>query len=147
MDMQEFVQLNTTQAVATVDAADVLVVAFTVLQERLLADFRTNEVDAPMVKVVRPLGSVQERLRELRTTRPRFSTPEHFMFFVWPKSVQLFVDTGVWQRIADRCTSAGYAQTEQECGFALQVLRQLERTELEEAIRGQRYRTLWGRPR
>ena len=147
MELDEFVRNNIARALQAVDAADVLAVGFVLFSERLLVDMRTTDQDPPMIKVVQPLGSVEERIRELRKTRPRFPRPQSFLFFMWPKSIRTLEEQGVWQRIVQRCLTPGHQEVAEECDRALEGLRQLERAEYQEAIGGAKYRTLWTRSR
>ena len=57
--------------VSTIRTHDVLVMRFVAAGERLLLDFRATEIDGPLVKVVQPVKSVEERYRELKQIRPR----------------------------------------------------------------------------
>ena len=59
--------------------SDVLVVGFQCLAERLLIDSRRNDQVGPYVRVVQPVRSPQERLRQLRELRPGFNDPESFV--------------------------------------------------------------------
>src|SRR5438552_3806802 len=75
MDLAEFSNQNIERFVELADAAEVLAVGFRLFPQRLIIDFRYDEIDPPMIKVAQRVTSAQERLRELAKSRPRSSTP------------------------------------------------------------------------
>src|SRR5207237_1236424 len=81
----EFTNKNIERFVELADAAEVLAFVFRLFPQRLIIDFRYDEIDAPMIKVAQRVNSAQERLRELAKSRPRFATPERFFFILWPR--------------------------------------------------------------
>ena len=143
--MEEFVQKNLGELAQLISAADVLAVGFSKITQRLLVDFRHDHEEGPMIKVVEPVTSVEERVRELRRTRPRFANPEQFTFFVWPKSVAAFKDMGLWEMIIARCLTSEHSSVEETCQRAFEELQTIEHREVLEAISGNRYRSLWER--
>ena len=143
--MEEFVQKNLEELAQLISSADVLAVGLSRITQRLLVDFRHDHEEAPMVKVVDPVTSVEERVRELRRTRPRFPNPERFTFFVWPKSVTAFKDMGLWEMIIARCLTSGHSGVEEMCQRAFEELQTIERREVLEAISGDKYKSLWER--
>lgn len=145
MDMDNLININLEQVTQAVDAADVLAVGFTLFPERLLVDTRWSSYDPPLIRVVAPVASVEERLKGLRELRPRFPDPERFIFFVWPKSIVTLVSLGVWERIFQRCSAPGHEGVQEGCRVALAELHRLEREEIGQAIHGSRYRSLWAR--
>lgn len=143
--MDNFIKVNMAQITRAVDTADVLVVGFTIFPERLMVDNRHDYHDPPMIKVVRPVSSVEERIAELRELRPRFPAPERFIFFVWPKRVATLVEMGIWRRITQRCLSSGHWDVSRQCEEALRELNKLESEEIFQAIKGQKYQSIWER--
>ncbi len=125
-------------------STDVVVIGFSIFPERLVVDFRSNRAEAPLVKLMEPMNSWLERIRQLATLRPSLGRPRTHVFFIWPHSVTALVSSGIWERLAQRCTAA-----RDDCaGVVEEALRQLclkEREGLVEAIRGERYQTLWRR--
>ena len=124
--------------------ADVVVIGFGWLSERLLIDGRRNESVGPYVRVVEPVRSPQDRVRQLRKLRPGFGDPESFVFFPWAGRVDSFVAAGLFERILDRCdgdqTAADDART------ALRKLFELDREDMRQAIAGgEKYHTLYER--
>lgn len=124
--------------------ADVLVVGFECLKERLLVDARRNDQAGPYVRVVQPVLSPQDRLRQLRELRPSFNDPESFVFFPGQTRVKTFVEEGHFDDIMERC--AGDDQAIADCRTALEELLQLDAADLRQAIAGgDRYHTLYER--
>lgn len=124
--------------------ADVLVVGFDCLAERLLIDARRNDSVGPYVRVVQPVRSPQERLRQLRELRPGFNDPESFIFFPAVVRVRRFVDEGHFDRILERCD--GDPKAIDDCRKARDELLKLDIEDLRQAIvGGDRYHTKYER--
>jgi hypothetical protein len=129
--------------------ADVLAVSFRLFPERLLIDTRHDEADEsgacslPMVAIVDPVASVQERFFWLGQHRPSLGMPENFMFFHWPHSVRYLEESGVWERVRRRVTATHFSGARETCDDAMRDLLDRERTATVEAIEGARYQTLW----
>jgi hypothetical protein len=131
-----------------IDAADVLVVRFHIIQKRLLVDFRSKGEVGPMLAVVERAESVEERFRSIKRMRPEFGFPEKVMSFAWPRSMPVFVASGTWQHIVDRVSSIGGEASERHAAETLEALFAEERREVAGAIRGaDHYQTLWERQR
>ncbi len=129
-----------------IDAAEVLVVRFHLIQKRLLVDFRSNAAAGPLVAVVPRAESIEERFRSIRRLRPQFPMPERVMSFQWPRTIGTLLASGVWQHIVDRIGSIGGPEAVEACGKAMQELLAEERREVIAAIRGAaHYQTLWAR--
>ncbi len=126
--------------------ADVVVIGFGWLQERLLVDGRRNDAEGPYIRVVEPVRSPQDRLRELRKLRPSFDDPESFVFFPWAGRVDSFVDAELFERILERCD--GDETAEADARSALSRLYELDREDIRQAISGgEKYHTLYERGR
>lgn len=131
-----------------IDAADVLVVRFHLIDKRLLIDFRTRPGVAPLVKIVPRAESVEDRFRSIKRLRPELPLPEKVMSFHWPRSMPVLLTSGVWQRLVDRASSLGDDDTTETCGRTMEELMALERREVFGAIRGaDHYQTIWERQR
>ena len=129
-------------ALRVIDEADVIVVGFAWLSDRLLVDARRSNAAGPYVRVVTPVRTPQERIRQLRELRPGFNDPESFVFLPWSGRVDSFVQAGLYQRIIDRCVDDDSALG--DCRTALEQLEQLDREDLRQAIRGgDKYHTLY----
>jgi hypothetical protein len=127
-----------------IDAAEVLVVRFSITDRRLLVDTRTNETEGPLIRVVPPVASGEERFKALRALRPRFQAPERIMTFQWPRHARSLVESGLWEYLARRVVALGAPPG--DCDAAIRELIAAER-ELElAAIRGdESFKTLWER--
>ncbi len=124
--------------------ADVLVVGFDCLAERLLIDARRNDSAGPYVRVVQPVRNPQERLRQLRDLRPGFNDPESFVFFPGVVRVRRFIDEGHFDRILERCE--GDPRAIEDCQKALDELLALDVEDLRQAlVGGDRYHTKYER--
>lgn len=143
LEIQDFTRENVKRFVELVEAAEVLAVGFRLFPQRLIFDTRYTEQGPPFLKVVQRVNSVEERLQELAKIRPNFPTPERFYFTVWPHSIESFRETGAWDRILDRCQASGHTSIMKDCDLAWNVLLGLERQEVQQAIRGEGFRTIW----
>ena len=135
--------LDYDEIVRTIRGADVITFRFVIVNQRLLIDNRSSEIDPPLVKVVPRASSVEERFRSLKQLRPRFRLPEKISAIWWPKSIDSLVEHGVWDAIVQRIVAGGFAQTAHDCDGVLEELRALERREIVNAISGESYQTLW----
>ncbi len=128
-----------------VNTADVVLVRLATVRKRMLMDFRHNQYTKPMVRLVNRSRSPEERFRELRRLRPGLEVPDQIMTFFWPKSVTALRDTGVFNHILDKAVSFGYPEMGEEFKQLFQELLELERAELEAAVEGEGYQSLWER--
>ena len=127
----------------TVRKADVVAFRFVTVPMRLLVDNRFSDVDAPMLKLVPPAGSAEERFKSLKKLRPRFRLPQKISAIWWPRYINGLVETGVWGAVTQRIVDNGFTATTEECDDLLCELLRLERLEMVNAIDGEGYRTLW----
>lgn len=123
--------------------AEVLVFRFVLVTQRLLIDPRSNEHDGPLIKLVPPARSAEDRFRSLRQLRPRFPHPDKIIAIHWPKFVDRLVASGVWASMSERLLAPGFPGTQQALDEALVQLRRLERRAIEDAITGTGYETIW----
>jgi hypothetical protein len=129
-----------------IDAAEVLVVRFHIVPRRLLIDFRTRPGEQPLVKMVDPATSVEERFRSIKELRPQFPLPEKVMSFQWPRMTAVLVASGVWDYMVNRVVALGGEPMQAECERVLDEIKGAERVEVANAIRGsEHYQTLWER--
>jgi hypothetical protein len=127
-----------------IDAAEVLVVRFSITDRRLLVDARTNQTDGPLIRVVPPVASGEERFKALRAMRPTFPAPERIMTFQWPRHARSLVESGLWDYLARRIVAIGAAAD--DCNAAIRELIATERQVEVAAIRGdESFKTLWER--
>lgn len=137
--------LDYDEIIKTVQSAEVVTFRFVIVNQRLLIDNRSSEIDPPLVKLVPRATSVKERFRSLKELRPRFRLPKKISAIWWPKYVESLVQRGVWAAIVQRIQDGGFSEAARECETVLDELRALERQELLNAIRGESYQAIWER--
>jgi hypothetical protein len=123
-----------------VETCDVFTAGFRIFPQRLLIDTRSQEGAGPLVAVVEPVATVEERFFWLGQERPRFGPPQRFTFFVWPHSIAFLEQCGIVQALRQRCQPEA-----RQVRQAVSQLKRLERRAIERALRGQDYHTLWAR--
>lgn len=129
--------------------SDVFAAAFRLFPERLLIDTRFDGEDPggpsgmPMVAIVDPVQSMEERFFWLGQHRPSLGAPQGFNFFFWPHSVRFLEESGVWAAVCDRIVATGFPGAADTCAAALADLAARERAATVEAIRGEHYHTVW----
>src|SRR3990170_4617737 len=128
--------LDMNEVARVIDSADVLVIRFAILDKRLLIDSRTSEHEGPLIAIVPKAGSVEERFKSLKKLRPRFSLPEKIMSFMWPRHMETFRNSGLWDRIESRLVSLGGEAMTQRCNETFDELIREEKMEVLAAIRG-----------
>ena len=125
-----------------VDNADVFTIGFRLFPERLIIDTRSEGEAGPVVRVVEPVTSVEERFFWLGKERPQFGAPERFSFFIWPHSVRYFEESGLGELIRQRLSSE---DADRQLAESEQSLYALERRAEVDAILGRNYHSLWER--
>ena len=130
---------------ATLRTADVVAIRFVAVGHRLLLDFRATDVDGPMVRVVEPVKSVEERYRTLKRLRPRFPTPEKITAIWWPRFAASLESTGVWAEVMQRVSESGHVDAVRRAEDTLRELVALEAKQQREAVTGHGFKTLWAR--
>lgn len=128
---------------ATLGRNEVAVMRFVSVGHRLLLDFRSSGLDGPMIHVVEPVRTAEERLRELARLRPRFPAPPKVAAIWWPRYVRSLEEAGIWAKVLERVADAGYPQAVREAQAAFAQLLALESRNQRAAIRGEGFRTLW----
>jgi hypothetical protein len=112
--------LDYDEIIRTIRSADVVTLRFVIINQRLLIDNRSSEIDPPLVKVVPRATSVEERFRSLKQLRPRFRLPEKISAIWWPKSIKSLVDHGVWDAIVQRIIE-GVREDRRRCDAVLRA--------------------------
>jgi hypothetical protein len=128
-----------------IDAAGVLVVRFAVTDRRLLVDTRTSETEGPMIKLVPPVTSAEERFKALKIMRPRFRSPDRILTFQWPRHARAMVEAGLWAHIEQRMVGIGGEGAQAQCAEALRELLAAERAvEVAAIVGAEGFKTIWG---
>jgi hypothetical protein len=128
---------------STIRTSDVITMRFVAVGHRLLFDFRSTEIDGPMVRVVEPVKSIEERYRTLKKLRPRFATPEKISALWWPRFAESLRTTGAWDEVMKRVSETGHTEAVRRADAALDELIALERAQQRGAITGDGFKTLW----
>lgn len=132
-----------------VTQGDVFTIAFRLFPERLIIDTRFDEKEpegpsgTPMVAIVDPVATVQERFFWLGQHRPSLGLPEDFRFLFWPHSIRYLEESGIWQLVRERLGATRFHRATATCDDALDDLLRRERGATIEAIRGERHHTIW----
>jgi len=126
-----------------VGGCDVFTIGFRTFPERLIVDTRETEGAGPLVQVVEPVSSVEERFHWLGRERPEFGVPEQFSFFVWPHSLEFLESCGLGQSIRDRVKAGERPEVARMVDEAMAELRRLERQSLQQALSGEGHHSLW----
>ena len=127
-----------------VQEAEVVALYFPLLRKTLLVDTRSNDHVDPMVCVVDMARDAGERFRSLRKLRPQLPRPQSITLIPWMLRVASLRQTGVWADLTARLSD--YGECLESAARCLEELGSLERLELQQALTGKNYRTLWGRP-
>lgn len=132
------------KVIATIREHDVITVRFVTIGRRLLLDFRTTDLDGPMVRIVEPVKSARQRFVELSKMRPRFEAPEKIVAVWWPRFVRSIEEIGVRDAILERVAEAGHPDAVRSAEQALDAIVAEERAYQKNAILGDDgFRTLW----
>ncbi len=141
--MDQDYTLDLAEVRRSLEAAEVISIYFPMVRKTLLLDTRSSPHDPPMVRVVPMTNTVEERFRELRRLRPRFTRPETLTVIPWMKYVGSLKRLGVWEAIVDRMVRAGGPAYGAKCDVCYQELLEEERAEVRRALTGENYESLW----
>lgn len=127
------------------EGADVLTVGFALLPERFVVDTRSREGEGPLLAIVEPVASVQERYLWLGKHRGGFGVPEAFSFFVWPQTVRSLVERDVLAPLRARLREVP-SDADGALEASLEALLAREREAFREAVTGSDgWQTVWQR--
>ncbi|MCA9822395.1 MAG: hypothetical protein KC482_03365 [Dehalococcoidia bacterium] len=136
-------ELDAAKVVSSIREHDVISMRFVIVGKRLLLDFRSNELDGPMVRLAEPAKSARERFAMLARMRPRFPPPEKFVSIRWPRFVRSLEELGIREAILTRVAEAGHPDAVRNAERALDALLEAEIATQRDAIVGEGFRTLW----
>ncbi len=137
--------LDYEEIIQTIQSADLITFRFALIDNRLLLDYRSSDLDPPLMKLVPRVGTPAERFRAIKQLRPRFPVPQKITAIAWPKTIQVLVDSGVWEAVVKRMEASGNPEAPEQCEQVLEELRKAEAETVRDAITGENYETLWGR--
>ncbi len=128
---------------AVLAKVDVLTIGFNTFPERLLVDTRATQWEGPLVAIVGPVETIQERYQWLGQHRGGFGAPEGFTYFVWPQTVRSLVERDVLAPLRARLEAVS-SEGDSALRDTLRRLLAIEREAWREAIRGgEAWKTLW----
>jgi len=130
-----------------VEKCDVFTIGFRLFPQRMIVDTRTTGDEGPMLEIVEPVGTVEERFFWLGQRRPKFGVPQSFTFFVWPHSIPYLEDSGLMDRIRHRVYPLDTENGDLGRSVAQSMihLHVLEQKATFDAIHGRNYHTVWER--
>jgi hypothetical protein len=138
--------LDIEEVAKVIESAQVLVVRFAIVDKRLLIDTRTREDEGPLIAIVPKAASVEERFKSLKKMRPRFPLPDKIMSFMWPRHMETFRNSGLWNCIEARLVTLGGEAMTERCNEVFADLMREEKLEVLAAIRGgEGYQSIWER--
>src|SRR6476620_7121754 len=108
-------QINLAEIVRAISTADVMIFRFSIIEQRLLFDARSNGQEGPLLRLVPRVNNSQERFRTLRQLRPAFPSVEHIIAFRWDKFVSSLKTDGIWDAVEDRARQSGVPNTDGMC--------------------------------
>ena len=132
--------------IEAIGTQDHLIFRFTIVQQRLLVDFRCNDRTGPGVHLLPPVRSMRERVASITKARPDFPRPDQIYVVGWPLRVAALDRLNVLQPIRDRLADLGAEDQIERLERAYRELLDDELEELRRAITGEGYRTLWPEP-
>jgi len=141
---QEF-KIDLAEVRQSVARADVITVHFLYFRETLLLDARHSSFEGPLVRVRPAVDTIDERMKDIRSLRPRFGKPESLTYIPWPKYVISLKESGVWDILVDRLVSAGSPAVADDMERLYRRLRVDEWNEYRKAISGKGYKTVWAK--
>ena len=131
------------EAIRSIGCAEVLSVFFPTFRKALVIDYRSNDAEGPMARIMPMAASPQERLRSIRRLRPGFPRLDSLALVPWPRYVESLVELGAWERIVQRFRASGRDEAVRTCERLLEELRRLEKAELAAAVLGENHQTIW----
>jgi len=144
-DMDQEFRIDLAEVRQSVMRAEVITVHFPYFRETLVLDTRTSATEGPLLRIRPSVDSVDERIKDIKSLRPRFGRPESITYIPWPKFVASLKESGVWDVIVDRMVMAGGASLEVELERLYKRLRKEEWNEYRKAIAGKGYKVVWER--
>lgn len=131
--------------VALADAV-VMSIFFIRLGSTMILDFRIAEGVNPAVMVDGMTATPKERLLSFRRLRPELSIPEEITLAPWAERVREFEQSGVLERLLERCDEVGGAELMQQARAGYLQLLAEEKKILRDMVSGIGMETIWERP-
>lgn len=122
---------------------DHLIFRFTTIALRLFIDFRYTVAVGPGVFVLPPANSVRERMTSIREVRPALPRPEQLNVIAWPLRVGSLERIGILDDVRHRLALLEAPEALEALEDAMAQLQTSEAAEVQRAISGEGYRTIW----
>jgi len=125
--------------------ADVVSLFFPYFGKTVLIDIRSNETDGPALILTEMVRSPRERIRSMEQLRPGFNDPEKMVLIPWVRYLETLIDSGIWSIIIKKLEEASFIDPKASADEILKKLRNLEHSELADAVNGSSYKTIWSK--
>jgi hypothetical protein len=131
--------------VALADAV-VMSIFFIRVGSSMILDFRTAQGVNPTVMVDGMAATPRDRMLSFRTLRPELPIPEEITLAPWAERVREFEQSGVLERLLQRCDEIGGVELMQQARAAYLKLLTEEKKILRDMVSGIGMETIWERP-
>ena len=125
--------------------ADVVSLFFPYFGKTVLIDIRSNETDGPALILTEMVRSPRERIRSMEQLRPGFNDPEKMVLIPWVRYLETLIDSGIWSIVIKKLEEASFIDPKASADEILKKLRNLEHSELADAVNGSSYKTIWSK--
>ena len=126
--------------------ADVVSLFFPYFGKTVLIDIRSNETDGPALILTEMVRNPRERIRSMEQLRPGFNDPEKMVLIPWVRYLETLIDSGIWSVVIKKLEEASFIDPRVSADEILEKLRNLEHSELADAVNGPSYKTIWSKP-
>lgn len=140
--------LDLDSAAEAIARAEVLVIGFDFMPDRVLVDLRPDPdgQTMPVIEIVEPVGSASERTLWLQERRPYVSPPERLIFMGWPHTAEFLQDSALFEMVATRLRAEQGIDAADDLDSILRELRRRDRHETRSAVTGSEgFETIWQR--
>ena len=125
--------------------ADVVSLFFPYFGKTVLIDIRSNETDGPALILTEMVRNPRERIRSMEQLRPGFNDPEKMVLIPWVRYLETLIDSGIWSIVINKLEEASFIDPKASADEILKKLRNLEHSELADAVNGSSYKTIWSK--
>lgn len=122
-------------------------IAFPTLRKALVVDMRPSGEDGPFIRVMPMARSAAERLRTLKRMRPALPRAAEILVIPWPSFVDGLVRAGIWEKIRERIAASDSQSALDSLDKTFEELKSMESQEIGALLTGERYETIWAKPR
>lgn len=140
--------LDLDSAAEAIAQAEVLVIGFDFMQDRVIVDLRPDPAGStmPVIEIVEPVDSASERTLWLQERRPYVPPPESLIFMGWPHTAEFLQDAAIFDMLATRLRAEQGIDAVGDLDSILAELRRRERGDTRSAVRGaEGFETIWSR--